>query len=194
VLGETVSDVGEIVTRVMGRHARGFLLCEGSELPRHDSHGTIVPWRLETPRCTALPLALACAQTRPCVEDGMHGTVPVLRGNITGECCTRGDGASCRFAVQGMRPSLSPCATPPRIADDARGRFPRWMLVALRRLVPQDLPCRILPFQLRRHAAKEPEEGIIDQPPDIPATGTRDARQRPLIGIEVERIFHGAVQ
>src|SRR5207244_7866122 len=41
--------------------------------------------------------------------------------------------------------------------------------------------------------AKEPQEGIIDQPPDVFTTGTRDARQRPLIGIEVERIRHGAV-
>src|SRR5262244_1534683 len=36
-VGETVSDVWEIGTRITGRHEAGFLLYEGSGRPRHDS-------------------------------------------------------------------------------------------------------------------------------------------------------------
>ena len=43
-------------------HGRGSLLDEGFGLPRHDSHGRTAPCRLETPRCTAMPVALASAQ------------------------------------------------------------------------------------------------------------------------------------
>jgi hypothetical protein len=49
-VGETVSNIGEIVMRITGRHERGTLLYEGSELPRHDWHGKTVLYRLEAPR------------------------------------------------------------------------------------------------------------------------------------------------
>jgi hypothetical protein len=61
--------------------------------------------------------------------------------------------------MEGMRRVMPPVL---RRSPAARECLTLWMLASLLRLVPQDLPCRILPFQLRRHAAKEPQEGIID--------------------------------
>src|SRR5215510_9030599 len=61
-MGETVSNIREIVTRVTDRHEPGFLLYEGYELPRHDLHGKTVLYRLATPRPQDIPLVLASVQ------------------------------------------------------------------------------------------------------------------------------------
>jgi hypothetical protein len=63
-MGEPVSEVGKKVTGVTGRHAPGFLLYEGSELPRHDLHGKTVLYRLATPRPQDIPLVLASVQEK----------------------------------------------------------------------------------------------------------------------------------
>src|SRR5262245_3065569 len=55
-----------------------------------------------------------------------------------------------------------------RSGPTIRERCTRWRLAFPRRLLPQDLRCRILPLQLRRHPAKEPQERIIDEATNVP--------------------------
>jgi hypothetical protein len=88
-MGETVSDVWEIVTRITGRHESTPLLTKAVSCPDMTCMEKLRLGVWKHPDERQCHLTWHLPQKRPCVEDGMHCKVLVIRGSIKVlECLT----------------------------------------------------------------------------------------------------------